>query len=136
MFPEMFGYEDTLYGPRGTAHEVLEVQKEVLLRPQAVLPLVEWYYRPKRYYRLWSGTTAPSSTTACGAVLPLVHGTVGIRVGLFSCGLNRPCAGKTDLEEAFTPSLDPKAQHINRGAGLAHGTHQVLPSRVPATLTL
>ena len=31
MFPEMFGYENTLYGPRGKAHEVLEVQKEVLL---------------------------------------------------------------------------------------------------------
>ena len=27
-------------------------------------------------------------------------------------------SGETDFVEAFTPSFDPKAQHINRGAGL------------------
>ena len=115
-------------GQRGKAHEVLESAKGSFAASlsgttagKAVLPR-KWYYRlceavlpPKRYYRL------------CGAVLPLVHGTAGIRVGLFSCGPNRPCAGKTDLEEAFTPSLDPKAQHINRGAGLAHGIDQDFP---------
>ena len=42
-------------------------------------------------------------------------------------------AGKTNFEEAFTPSFDPRAQHINRGAGLAPKTHQETPSRVPAT---
>ena len=45
-------------------------------------------------------------------------------------------SGKTDFEEAFTPSFDPKAQHINRGAGLAPKTDQDTPSRVPATLSL
>ena len=42
-------------------------------------------------------------------------------------------SGKTDLEEAFTPSFDPRAQHINKGAGLAPNTHQETPSRVPTT---
>ena len=41
--------------------------------------------------------------------------------------------GETDFVESFTPSFDPKAQHINRGAGLAPNTHQETPSRVPAT---
>src|SRR3989337_3923909 len=49
-----------------------------------------------------------------------------VRVGLF-------LAGKTDFEEAFTTSFDPRAQHINRGAGLAPGTHKESPSHVPAT---
>ena len=31
--------------------------------------------------------------------------------------------GETDFVEAFTPSFDPRAQHINRGAGLPK-THQ------------
>ena len=34
---------------------------------------------------------------------------------------------ETDFVEAFTPSFDPKAQHINRGAGLAPKTQQVDP---------
>ena len=42
-------------------------------------------------------------------------------------------SGETDFVEAFTPSFDPKAQHINRGAGLAPKTHQETPSRVLAT---
>ena len=41
-------------------------------------------------------------------------------------------SGETDFVEAFTPSFDPKAQHINRGVGLAPKTHQETPSRVPA----
>ena len=52
-----------------------------------------------------------------------------VREGLF-------LAGKTDFEEALSPSFDPRAPHINRGAGLAPETHQDTPSRVPATLTL
>ena len=91
------------------------MQKEVLLPRKRYYCLCEAVLPPKRYYRL------------CEAVLPLVRGTAGIRVGLFSCGPNRPCAGKTDPEEAFTPSLDPKAQHINIGAGLAHGVNQDCP---------
>ena len=31
-------------------------------------------------------------------------------------------SGETDFVEAFTPSFDPKAQHINRGVGLAPKT--------------
>jgi hypothetical protein len=111
-------------GQRGKTHEVLESAKGSFAAAlsgttagKAVLPR-------KRYYRLGE------------AVLPLVRGAAGIRVGLFPCGPNRPCAGKTDLVEAFCPSLDPRAQHINRGAGLAHGIHQDFPSRVPATLAL
>ena len=42
-------------------------------------------------------------------------------------------SGETDFVEAFTPSFDPKAQHINRGVGLAPKTHQETPSRVTAT---
>ena len=45
-------------------------------------------------------------------------------------------SGETDFVEAFTPSFDPRAQDINRGAGLAPKTHQETPSRVPATLPL
>ena len=44
-------------------------------------------------------------------------------------------SGKTDFEEAFTPSFDSRAQQINRGAGLAPKKHQETPSRVPATLS-
>ena len=39
-------------------------------------------------------------------------------------------SGETDFVEASTPSFDPKAQHINRGVGLAPKTHQETPSRV------
>ena len=42
-------------------------------------------------------------------------------------------SGKTDFEDSFTPSFDPRAQHINKGVGLAPKTHQGTPSRVPAT---
>ena len=52
-----------------------------------------------------------------------------VREGLF-------LAGKANFEEVLSPSFDPRAQHINRGAGLAPGTHQDTPSRVPATLSL
>ena len=39
-------------------------------------------------------------------------------------------SGETDFEEAFTPSFDPRAQHI---LGLAPQRHQETPSRVPGT---
>ena len=42
-------------------------------------------------------------------------------------------SGKTDFEEAFTPSFDPKAHNINIGVGLAPKIHQETPSHVPAT---
>ena len=130
---------------RDKTHEVLESAKRsfaAALSSKAVLPLKR-YYRLceavlplKRYYRLGEAVLPPKRYYRSRAVLPLVRGAAGIRVGLFPCGPNRPCAGKTELVEAFCPSLDPGAQHINRGAGLAHGTHQDFPSRVPATLAL
>ena len=48
----------------------------------------------------------------------------GNREGLF-------LAFQTEYGEALSPSYDPMAQHINRGAGLAPRTHQKSPSRVP-----
>ena len=124
MFPEMFGYENTLYWPRGKSPRGFGSAKG-------------------SFATALSGTTTGkavlphlSGTIACQAVLPLVRGIAGIRVGLFSCRPNRPCAGKTDLEETFTPSLDPKAQHINRGAGLAHDIHQDFSKSCAATLIL
>ena len=45
-------------------------------------------------------------------------------------------SGETDFEEAFTPSFDPRAQHINRGAGLTPKTHEDKPICVPTTPTL
>ena len=37
MFPEMFGYENTLFGPKGKAHKVFgKRKKEVLRSPGAV----------------------------------------------------------------------------------------------------
>ena len=36
-------------------------------------------------------------------------------------------SGETDFVEAFTPSFDPQAQHINRGVGLAPKTQQLIP---------
>ena len=35
-------------------------------------------------------------------------------------------SGKTDFEEAFAPSFDHGAQHINRGAWLAPKTQQLM----------
>ena len=57
----------------------------------------------------------------CGA-----HGVWARHQGLWSLVLEVQeglfLAGKTDFEEAFTPSFDPRAQHINKGAGLAPKT--------------
>ena len=68
------------------------------------------------------------------------HGVWGRRQGLWRLVLEVReglfLAGKTDFVEALSPSFDPRAQHINIGAGLVPGTHQDTPSRVPATLSL
>jgi hypothetical protein len=87
MFPEMFGYENTLFGPKGKAHEGFGKSKRKFCgdqRPDARDPGV-WSWSPRR--------------------------TLAFRV-------------KPTLRRFFTPSFDPKAQHINRGAGLAPETHQ------------
>ena len=66
-----------------------------------------------------------------------VHGVWARRQGLWHLVLESEwdscLSGKTDFEEAFAPSFDPRAQHINRGVGLAPKTHQETPSHVPAT---
>ena len=55
------------------------------------------------------------------------HGIWARRQGLWRLGLGGReglfLAGKTDFEETLSPSFDPRARHINRGAGLALGTH-------------
>ena len=59
------------------------------------------------------------------------HGVWARRQGLWRLVLESEwdscLSGKTDFEEAFAPSFDPGAQHINRGAGLAPKTQQVDP---------
>ena len=91
MFPEMFGYEDTLFGPRGKAHKV--------------------FGKCKRKF--------------CGGQGPDARDPGAEKDSCLS--------GETDFVEAFTPSFDPKAQHINRAVGLAPKRNQETPSRVPAT---
>ena len=104
MFPEMFGYENTLFGPKGKAHKVFGKRKRKFCGvqgPDARVPGV-WVQTPEPW-RL----ALESKKDSC-------------------------LSGETDFVEAFTPSFDPKAQHINRGAGLAPKTYQETPSRVPA----
>ena len=59
------------------------------------------------------------------------HGVWARRQGLWRLVLESEwdscLSGKTDFEEAFAPSFDPGAQHINRGAGLAPKTQEVDP---------
>ena len=92
MFPRMFGYENTLFGPKGKAHKVFGKRKRNFCGVQG----------------LDARVPGVSEKDSC-------------------------LSGETDFVEAFTPSFDPKAQHINRGAGLAPKTHQETPRRVPAT---
>ena len=59
------------------------------------------------------------------------HGVWARRQGLWRLVLESEwdscLSGKTDFEEAFAPSFDPGAQHINRGAWLAPKRQQVDP---------
>src|SRR5215216_1652722 len=102
MFPEMFGYENTLFGPKGEAHKVFGKHK-----------------------RKFCGVQGPDTRDRQGPW------RLALESEKDSC-----LSGETDFVETFTPSFDPKAQHINRGAGLAPKTHQDTPSRVPATPSL
>ena len=101
MFPEMFGYGNTLFGPKGKAHKVFGKRK-----------------------RKFCGVQGPD--TRVPGILVQTPRTLESEKDSF-------LSGETDFVEAFTPSFDPRAQHINRGAGLAPKTHQETPSRVPAT---
>ena len=105
MFPEMFGYENTLFGPKGKAHKVFGKRK-----------------------RKFCGVQGPDARVP-GVWIQ----TPGTRRLALESEKDSCLSGETDFVEAFTPSFDPKAQHINRGAGLAPKTHQETPSRVPAT---
>ena len=69
--------------------------------------------RGKTHGALAKGSFAEGRAQTPGT---LAFGT-GIREGLF-------LLFQTDFGEALSPSFDPRAQHINRGAGLALGTHQ------------
>ena len=80
MFPEMFGYENTLFGSKGKAHKVFGKRKRKFCGvrgPDARVPGV------------WVQT---SGTLASGP---------GVREGLLP-------SGETDFVEAFTPSFDPR----------------------------
>ena len=105
MFPEMFGHENTLSGPKGKAHEVFGTAK---------------------------GSFAESRGQTTGSLASGSRRREPWRLALES-EKDSCLSGETDFVEAFTPIFDPKAQHINRGAGLAPKTHQETPSRVPAT---
>ena len=105
MFPEMFGYENTLFGPKGKAHKVFGKRK-----------------------RKFCGVQGPDARVPGVLVRRREPWRLALESEKDSC-----LSGETDFVEAFTPSFDPKAQHINRGAGLAPKTHQETPSRVPAT---
>ena len=103
MFSEMFGYENTLFGPKGKAHKVFGKCKRKFCGVQGLGSLASG----SRHREPWC-LALESEKDSC-------------------------LSGETDFVEAFTPSLDPKAQHINRGVGLAPNTDQETPSRVPAT---
>ena len=105
MFPEMFEYENTLFGPKGMPTRFLESAKGSFAEPRGQMP----------------GSRASGSRRR-------EPWRLALESEKDSC-----LSGETDFVEAFTPSFDPKAQHINRGAGLAPKTHQETPSRVPAT---
>ena len=105
MFPEMFGYENTLFGPKGKDHKVFESAK---------------------------GSFAESRGQTLGSLASGSRRREPWRLALES-EKDSCLSGETDFVEAFTPSFDPKAQHINRGVGLAPKTYQETPSRVPAT---
>ena len=101
MFPEMFGYENTLFGTKGKGHKVFGSAKGSFAESRGQTPgSLASGSRRREPWRL----ALESKKDSC-------------------------LSGKTDFEEAFTPSFDPKAQHINRGAGLAPETHQETPSR-------
>ena len=99
MFPEMFGHENTLSGPKGKAHEVFGKRKRKFCGvqgPDARVPGV-WVQTPES---LASGSRRREPWR------------LALESEKDSC-----LSGETDFEEAFTPSFDPRAQHINRGVG-------------------
>ena len=55
MFPVMFGYENTLFGPKGKAHKVFGKHKRKFYRvqgPDARVPGV-WPWSPRRTLAFW-----------------------------------------------------------------------------------
>ena len=96
--------------PRGQAHEALD--------------------RCKRSFAESRGQTPETLASGPGPDAE-AHGVWARRQGLWRLVLESEwdscLSGKTDFEEAFAPSFDPGAQHINRGAGLAPKTQQVDP---------
>ena len=96
MFPERFGHENTLSGPKGKPTRLLESAKGSFVEYRGQTPgSLAFGSRRREPWRL----ALESKKDSC-------------------------LSGETDFVEAFTPSFDPKAQHINRGAGLAPKTDQ------------
>ena len=115
MFPEMFWYENTLFGPKGKAHKVFGKRKRKFCGvqgPDARDPGI----RVQTPGSLASGSRRREPWR------------LALESEKDSC-----LSGETDFVEAFTPSFDPKAQDINRGVGLAPKRHQETPSHVSAT---
>src|SRR3954467_12042576 len=97
MFPEMFGHENTLPGPKGKARKVFGKRKRKFCGVQGQTPgSLASGSRRREPWRL----ALESEKDSC-------------------------LSGGTNFVEAFTPSFDPKAQHINRGVGLAPQDTQV-----------
>ena len=99
MFPEMFGYENTLFGPKG---------------------------KPTRFLESAKGSFAESRGQTLGSLASGSRHRDPWRLALES-EKDSCLLGETDFVETFTPSFDPRAQDINRGAGLAPKTQQVDP---------
>ena len=97
--------------PRGQAHEALDRCKKEFCGGQGA--------KRRRPWRLALGQTPR----------PMASGPDAKDCGVWSWSPSGTLAfwEKTDFEEAFAPSFDPGAQHINRGAGLAPKTQQVDP---------
>ena len=132
MFPEMFGHENTLFGPKGKAHKVFEGAKGSFAESRGQTPgSLASGSRRREPWRLalesekdsfLSGETDFAEATGPNTGDPSIWPWARCQ-GLWRLVLESEwdscLSGKTDFEEAFAPSFDPRAQHINRGAGLA-----------------
>ena len=81
MFPEMFGYENTLFGPKG---------------------------KPKRVLESANGSFAESRGQTPGSLVSGPRRRKPWRLALES-EKDSCLSGETDFVEAFTPSFDPNA---------------------------
>ena len=112
-------------GFRNSPEDVLDVSRNVWVREHFIWPKGE---SPQGFWKAQKEVLrSPGATLASGS-RHREPWRLALESEKDSC-----LSGETEFVEAFTPSFDPRAQHINRGAGLAPNTHQETPSRVPAT---